>query len=347
MDATVGEAGVGAAAPERGGGRLVRCPRCGYDQRGEVLRWRERCPLSGTCSECGLSLDWGEVIRGGSWPPDWHVESPTEAVGWRTLRTLAWSLRPGVFWRRVRMEQSGRPARAMRYGVVATLLVVLAVGAVDTAAQRIANGSVSAMPGRGVTGSVELLQYAQEAVNGLVPLELAMFEVAFWQPASSWWRTRWYVYLAPEIVVFAAFVACVPLSYLLLPLTLRSARVRPWHIARAAIYHLPATLLLADLWVVFWAAVFANSHSSVSIAPAEWVAFSDHAAAVLLRSPLPWAAFALWIQYRWWAAVNLRYLRLPRARLVTVAALVIPGLMATIWLASFTNVLAELVYLKL
>src|SRR4051812_5419746 len=50
---------MGAPAPQ--------CPRCGYDQSGEIAGWERAtpgsCPLEGLCTECGLIFAWRDVLR--------------------------------------------------------------------------------------------------------------------------------------------------------------------------------------------------------------------------------------------------------------------------------------------
>jgi len=52
----------------------VECPRCGYDLRGVVSSWRDTSPLIGKCSECGLSLEWSELLSRDQAEPAWCVE---------------------------------------------------------------------------------------------------------------------------------------------------------------------------------------------------------------------------------------------------------------------------------
>lgn len=51
-----------------------RCPRCGYDQSGEVQTWRSACPLHGRCPECGLEFRWRYVLHARAIGPTRSVE---------------------------------------------------------------------------------------------------------------------------------------------------------------------------------------------------------------------------------------------------------------------------------
>src|SRR5690348_12296334 len=96
----------------------IRCPRCGYDQRGVVATWTETCPFEGTCSECGLTLNWSEVLNPQRHEPQWCVEfvSPRTRVPQTCVKTLLYSWWPWKFWSAVKMSHSIRAGRLALYG---------------------------------------------------------------------------------------------------------------------------------------------------------------------------------------------------------------------------------------
>ncbi len=100
-----------------------RCPRCGYDQRGEIERWGTQCPLVGVCTECGLELDWSQILRPELYEPRWCVEfaGRRRSIPLACVRTFFRSLRPFKFWRRMRMAFPVRGRRLAIY--VASLFV--------------------------------------------------------------------------------------------------------------------------------------------------------------------------------------------------------------------------------
>ena len=91
--------------------REARCPRCGYDLRGVVATWAEACPLQSTCSECGLALEWSEVVGARARRPGWCVEFAPRGVGvpWRSSRTgeaaMSWRSDSGSGTVKGRMNQ--------------------------------------------------------------------------------------------------------------------------------------------------------------------------------------------------------------------------------------------------
>lgn len=83
----------------------VRCPRCGYDQRGTVSTWQDTCPLRGICTECGLEFDWSHVLQPEKFEPPWCVEYAPRRVWVKScVLTYLCSWLPGQFWSRLRMS---------------------------------------------------------------------------------------------------------------------------------------------------------------------------------------------------------------------------------------------------
>lgn len=112
------------------------CPRCGYEQSGTVQTWRESCPLTGTCSECGLGLVWADVMDPARADLPGFIEHARGGV-WTLFksawRTWAWAMFPWVFWRKVRIEHRIVPWRwalwlllivGVLHAVTATMLSV-------------------------------------------------------------------------------------------------------------------------------------------------------------------------------------------------------------------------------
>jgi hypothetical protein len=115
------------------------CPRCGYDLSGQVAAWHPGhtdetpvhascCPLTGTCSECGLTFEWRFLMRPNLLGPPWFVETRKPGRASRSsLRTLVRLLRPDRFWRDVRIEQPVIAGRLAWFVCVALVLVPAAM----------------------------------------------------------------------------------------------------------------------------------------------------------------------------------------------------------------------------
>ncbi len=113
-----------------------QCPRCGYDLRGAVAAWRHACPMTGTCTECGLSFDWAEVLVPQKFEPRWCVEftRPPQRFAWACLGTILRSALPWRFWSALNMSMPVRPVRLAAYLAVLVLPVLLSGIVVQTAA---------------------------------------------------------------------------------------------------------------------------------------------------------------------------------------------------------------------
>lgn len=89
-------------APDQDRDFLVICPRCGYDQAGEVARWDAagQCPVQGLCPECGARFAWRELwpVAGAIAPFDAERPLPdAPRLGlWATLLRV---VRPGMLQR--------------------------------------------------------------------------------------------------------------------------------------------------------------------------------------------------------------------------------------------------------
>lgn len=92
---------------------VAKCPRCGYDLRGTIASWLDSCPLSGTCTECGLELAWARLLHPSVLGPNWCIEYYRMAaeIPVRMWRTFLMTLQPGRLWRDLEMIHQCRPKR--------------------------------------------------------------------------------------------------------------------------------------------------------------------------------------------------------------------------------------------
>jgi len=120
----------------------IGCPRCGYDQRGVVATWTETCPLSGICTECGLDINWSEVLCPEKYEPHWCIEfEPRRSrLPLAVIRTMVRSCRPWRFWTRLRMSNPIRWPRLFAYLLLMTLpllmVYVVVMGSLALAARQ-------------------------------------------------------------------------------------------------------------------------------------------------------------------------------------------------------------------
>jgi hypothetical protein len=104
----------------------IQCPRCGYDQRGEVATWSELCPINGICAECGLDFEWADVLCPDRNAPAWCVEYVARrAIARGCAGTFLRSFRPWRFWHRLRLSHPVRPGRLIVYVMMIFVLPAL------------------------------------------------------------------------------------------------------------------------------------------------------------------------------------------------------------------------------
>lgn len=199
---------------------MPACPRCGYDQSGQIASWKDECPLTGRCPECGLELIWARVLNPSLRPIRWFYEH--EPWLFRALAalavTLCWALTPWRFWKRVGLTHSPNVPRLLMVPLLLYLAAAL-VACVHTAT--FARYYVS-------TWEPLWISY----VRPFLPMMLSF---------STSPSGRVYVTFTPHqlsrasAALLAAGIAW-PLTLLALATTLSRARIRWPHLLRAAVY---------------------------------------------------------------------------------------------------------------
>ena len=108
------------------------CPKCGYDQSGEIATWEDQCPLEGRCPECGLGFAWADVLDPNRIELLWYVEHAKTKwdIVKRTIPTLWMLMIPNRYWRRLGMES---PRSLKRY-VLWIAMMMLGLHIVSSAA---------------------------------------------------------------------------------------------------------------------------------------------------------------------------------------------------------------------
>lgn len=304
------------------------CPRCGYDQSGELAIWNTttslECPLTHTCTECGLDFAWRDILN----PIYSRQLTMFEHAQLRRPASfiLTWwkSARPWSLWSWLRMQHRIVPVRIAGFaalGFTLTHLLLILTSIAVALAMRIGVGFAPRRMWLRET-------VASAAADAAYPLG------AEWHYSSS--LNSISQFIAPmELIALLTFLI-VPLTFSLLPITLRRARVRRAHLARIWAYALvwmplafgapvllKQTLTLADFIVRF--------------AGRTWPWFSIALDQVYRNSSwFTLAAAGIWCVL-WWSLAARRYLRLPHAPaiglvmtalamlLVTLAMFIYPG----------------------
>lgn len=296
-----------------------RCPRCGYDLRGLVATWADRCPLEGVCSECGLTLRWAEVLLPEKFEPPWCVEFAPR--GWAVLlacvRTLLWSLRPWTFWRRLKMSQP------IRWRRLAAYLLLLAATVYTTFA--LSQGVLAWHRWWRIEKSPSLVYTDVDGYTVFVHAAALPFSDSPPGSYSEVWRTRGgrlrgfsHIYRSPldharrriahehaALFLGVVFITC-PLVFAALPISRRRAKVRWSHVLRVTAYSTSYVALAAIIIIVSNTAGLVGGRSFV---------FSD---SIALLESLTLVALCPGMLI-WWAVAIRRYLRMEHAFGVAVA----------------------------
>lgn len=232
---------------------VLICPKCGYDQRGEISRWESVCPMEGRCPECGLGFLWRDIFDPVRNELGWYVEHTHSVLGifGRTPGTLMRLVIPYVYWRTVGVEKS------IRLRVLAIWLIVFWVVLHLVLSIPYGMGVWSGMSSQ-FYGSIGEL-YGQAGVKGLlVPIVNAVGWPWFdaWADyrngsvhfGASWTRQGVVLkdYLTPMVPLFGMSLLWV-VVLLATPITRRRAKIRSAHVARAALISMVPVILAYEL----------------------------------------------------------------------------------------------------
>jgi hypothetical protein len=287
-----------------------RCPRCRYQQRGAIDQWMTACPLDGTCTECGLSFMWCDVMRPNWRPPRWCLEHGSRSeFPWRIVKTLAMTLLPWMMWSRLQMNHSISAARLMAY-----VLSMLALGYILFA---ICMGVWAWAYVDGYRLGVLTTQdspWAAAARSALLPwsdVPLGTY-VEPWQGRTGEMSSpRRLLHSIASVVehffsilgalLMMQFIAMI--AFAALPISRRRAKVRWSHIARVGVYLVG---WFVPLWVLMMALGVSGHLDGVGGG-----AVVNRANALLgVLTPIMVLAFVP-MSVVWWSMATSRYLKIP------------------------------------
>ncbi|MCC7388428.1 MAG: hypothetical protein IT431_06630 [Phycisphaerales bacterium] len=286
------------------------CPRCAYDLSGIVESWKDTCPLAGTCSECGLTVAWRDVIAGPLRLPRWSFEHATSnRVVPAFFCTLGMVLVPTRLWRGLRLEMRFAHHRLMLlvlFGMLATkCLGLLLLG-----------------------GSVVAIAFANGGFSGFYsPGEVAAKLLWPYKDFGGWWHDGYLV--SPWVAISTLTVILTPLAFRLLPFSLRRARVSARHIMRVQCYSLALLPWTIGMWSFLGVVYLLDWELGVEVPILSelFYGISRDSSPMLGIVSLVWTvAVLLWF----WAAAVRHYLRLDHPLAVAAAMTCVAGLSAAI-----------------
>jgi hypothetical protein len=293
------------------------CPRCGYDQSGVIASWAASCPLAGTCSECGLPFTWRDVLSE-RYRNEARLFENADLNLARSFRiTLLRSLAPWRLWRWIRMENPIKRWRLVLFTALAVPIVHAAAGLTP-----LVTALLGVLPPR---------YWGSGWVWMPRDTPLAALRFAAWPFTDNSVRDAWSpVWSTVHPLALAALLTFVlmPLSFLLLPVSLRRAKVRRAHLVRIAVYALPLWILLCDLPVLSMACIEIAGEASTELGW-RW----DRSAALDFIATNRWryllAATVLLLALWWWQAAK-HYLKLPHTLLVALLMAALSAALATV-----------------
>ncbi len=229
------------------------CPKCGYDQSGEIATWESVCPLEGRCPECGLEFAWRDVFDPVLNDLYWYIEhgQSVSAMIWRTPGTLARLILPHRFWQAVDVTKRVSIGRL----TIWVLLVMV-----------FAHLLVSILYGIGVwnqynwQGTTLADDYATHGMHGpgkigidglVAPAIRTNYRGGFGRPTSFSFRIgqthEIYDQLVKPTTFQIGFVLLWMIVLIAIPKTRQLVRVRWNHLGRAA----ALSVLMLVLWFEF------------------------------------------------------------------------------------------------
>lgn len=346
---------------------VLECPRCGHLLGVMADEAKRRGETRGTCSECGLDVEWRRLRTEGV-APAWFVEarcSPRSIVR-RAFGTLARTARPFRFWASLDLAL---PISVRGLVAFITLLCLLAHLTMATVRLTIHSpfGPLPPLPNSVETapiiGKVALaLLWPAETLDGaeivtaahftsgeteLLPLlgrSASLALAAFLAPRGGdarWLRNGMGIaecrplfpsgFMAPAVLGMLV-AGLTPLAMLLLPVSLRRARVRPRHFVRMLALGLvmPLAVLVVTLTVT-------QSLQSLGLVFPQDPNYHLYLLGEFRDPYYPFAVlcFSGLLGTIWAVAAASRYLRLPNARAVGMCCGAISTLTAAVALVLF------------
>ena len=223
------------------------CPKCGYDQSGEIATWESHCPLHGTCSECGLQFTWDMVLRPQLYDITWYTEHARglRQFLYRTPRTILRMFRPRRFWNQLSVtKRTAIPALLLWCCI--TIIIIHTISAIPTGLAYWDRFNYQSYTLDEYFYAYGYHGYAQILVNGFgypylwaepVPYQDFIFSLKMHLGSDQYGMTIYRQVVKP-IGFQVGFMLIWSIVLLAIPHTRRMAKIRRAHIARVAILSL-------------------------------------------------------------------------------------------------------------
>ena len=283
------------------------CPKCGYDQSGEIATWQTQCPIAGTCSECGLGFAWADVLDPARVDVPWYVEHARScwSIVKRTLPTLWFLIIPNRFWKRVTLMGQIRIAR-----LAAFLMILLAITHTISSV-----GMGASIYEEARAQNLRLTRYAQARpaqATALLQQIIHFDEPVYWidlgvvsltHPYRGWLDDEYADTAEMFMIAASSSVALWVLILSVVPTTRRMAKMRFLHVVRALLLSAVGLIMLFTLGRLSDAI---EQLSQLSIYSPQLNDALDRLSWIM--PDVLWvfgAAYLVWIQWLWIAAIRI------------------------------------------
>lgn len=321
------------------------CPKCGYDQSGEIATWESRCPVNGACPECGLEFAWADVFDPSRVFLPWYIEHTgrKRAAARRFPATLRNLVLPNRFWKKLGVQSPVFPKRLWAWvgiGVLASYIFVTMLSI-----------------GRSAYITFRWNQLATDAVTqGLIaPRAAAQYQTdmtrwSYWsdlvldQLFVSWKLLVFGDDSASQVaLIFAAMILLWAVILVVIPTTRRLARLRMAHVQRAIMLSLMVGIISFMLTVLTGAvneillyagqSVSGSWGNTYTLAQTRFVQADYYVRWVVT---VLFVATLIWIQWFWIAAIlrgwQIRSIMLP---ILGLAASLLAGFTMFMYLSEY------------
>jgi len=310
------------------------CPKCGYDQSGEIATWQSQCPIRGTCPECGLMFEWADVFDPGRVRLAWYTEHADHkrAMIRLTIPTLWMLLIPNRFWKRVSVERTVFPIRVWVwcFGMLLFAYVLSVFASVGVSSYQTYKWNTLSATNTDMSGFDFWYERFLEAFTNLITNSDGLTQNGM----------QFSMLGAGMIVTWAAILCGVPI-------TRRIAKIRLSHVSRAialsvtvVIMSFVLTLLIDCMSSILTTAGLALSQTKmgnvVVASSIRQVRFRQVEYYANLSVTILFAAMVIWVQWFWIAAIVVGW----RIRSIVLQIL---GIIASL-LAGYTVFMYILVY---
>ncbi len=225
------------------------CPKCGYDQAGEIATWQTSCPVRGMCTECAYEFEWANVLDPARINLLWYVEHATRKRDQlrRSVSTLLMLAIPNRYWRRVRVLARIRIPMLLLWLLM--ILMVLHTFALIPVGLGNWQETWGMMRGGGYSDFAQhgMLGYAYELHNALFA---PFLRIQYGSYGTSFHLGGYFHQDVLAALALPGFVALPTTMWLLLiwllPVTRRQVSIRTIHLVRAWLLTLLPVLVLFE-----------------------------------------------------------------------------------------------------